>query len=143
MYRLTDFTLVLPPLRERADDVLLLARHFLKAAAEENRVALPSLTPELARALRSYRWPGNVRQLRKEMTRLVVLGGSGPLRIEHLSFNGEPGPSRAPLREARVAFERELIARLLPEHGGNRAHTAAALGISRQALVVKIRQYGL
>jgi DNA-binding NtrC family response regulator/tetratricopeptide (TPR) repeat protein len=143
MYRLTDFTLMLPPLRERGDDVLLLARHFLKSAADENELAVPSLPAELARALRSYAWPGNVRQLRGEMRRLVVLGGGGPLSVQQLSFGGEPVPRQLPLREARAAFERELIARNLRGHAGNRSRTAAALGISRQALVVKIRQLGL
>jgi DNA-binding NtrC family response regulator/tetratricopeptide (TPR) repeat protein len=144
MYRLTEFTLRLPPLRERGEDILVLARHFLMQAAREKGAAAASLPGEVAKALRGCPWPGNVRQLRSEINRLVVLASGGPLRVEHLSIASPPeGTARPALRDARAAFERETIARLLPEHAGNRVRTAAALGISRQALVVKIRQYGL
>jgi DNA-binding NtrC family response regulator len=145
MYRLVALTIDLPSLRERGDDVVLLARHFLRLeAAREGRPA-PALPPDVARIVMAYGWPGNVRELQNEMRRLVVLAGAGPIRAEHFSSTvvavGAP-PSRM-LSDARTAVERDLIAQPLPMYDGNRSRAACALGISRQALVTKIRQLGL
>jgi two-component system NtrC family response regulator len=144
MYRLTGFTLALPPLRERGDDVLLLAQHFLRLHAAEEGVSSPRLGADAARALQAHAWPGNVRELRKQMHRAVVLASDGVVRVAHLQLAPDPGPSLRPtLRAARAAFERELVGRYLRSHAGCRARTAEALGITRQALALKLRQYGL
>ncbi len=144
MYRLTDATLVLPPLRERGDDVLLLARHFLRQHATAEGTTSPRLSAEAARALRAHAWPGNVRELVRQMHRAVVLAAGGVVRAEHLDLHRERGSSLRPtLRDARVAFERELVGRYLLAHGGCRARTADALGITRQGLALKLRQYGI
>jgi DNA-binding NtrC family response regulator len=144
MYRLTDFIIALPPLRERGDDVLLLARHFLSLHAAAEGVASPRLGADAARALQSHVWPGNVRELRKQMHRAVVLACDGVVRAEHLQLPSDTGSSLRPtLRAARAAFERELVGRYLRSHSGCRARTADALGITRQALALKLRQYGL
>jgi DNA-binding NtrC family response regulator len=145
MYRLVALTIELPTLRERGQDVALLARHFLRSeAAREGRPA-PALPGEVARALVAYGWPGNVRELQNEMRRLVVLAGPGPIRVEHLSprVAGRASPPSRMLSDARTAVERDLIAQTLPMYDGNRSRAACALGISRQALVTKIRQLGL
>jgi DNA-binding NtrC family response regulator len=143
-YRLCDVTIELPPLRERGDDVLLLARHFLRRAAEREGLPVGSLPAAVAERLRRHTWPGNVRELEREMHRLVVSAGRGPLRPEHLSFGSSKSvaPGGA-LREARRAFERDLLARTLAQHSGNKARAAWTLGISRQALVAKCRALGL
>jgi DNA-binding NtrC family response regulator len=145
LFRLTVVTLRLPPLRERGDDVLVLARHFLKAlAAGEGRPVAP-LPRTVAEALRRYTWPGNVRELASEMHRLVLRAGSGPIRPAHLSARvlGSPTPAAGSLRSARTAFERDFISGVLPRYGGNRTRAASAMGITRQALVMKMRQLGL
>ncbi|MBI3931901.1 MAG: sigma-54-dependent Fis family transcriptional regulator [Acidobacteria bacterium] len=147
MYRLTPLTLSLPPLRERGGDILLLARHFLReAAASEGRPA-PVLSSEAGRALEGYAWPGNIRELENEMKRLVVLGGRGPMRCQHLSPRiaaaMETPRGSGPLREAVAAFEREHIVRALGVNGGNRARTALALGLTRQALLGKMKRLGV
>jgi DNA-binding NtrC family response regulator/tetratricopeptide (TPR) repeat protein len=145
LYRLNVVTLELPPLRERGDDVLLLARHFVRAAAEKAAVPPPRLPSEVAAVLAAFSWPGNVRQLENEMSRLVALAGGGPLRKEDLSPRlVAPSVSvGSSLRAAQASFERDYIARALARNGGHRGRTAAELGITRQALVEKIRKLGL
>jgi DNA-binding NtrC family response regulator len=145
MYRLRPIVLALPPLRERGSDVALLARHFVRLAARREGVPVPLLPPEVMGALAAYAWPGNVRELENEMSRLVVLAGRGPIRREHLSprlLDPAPDP-RSCLRDARRRFEREFVARALARNGGNRTRTACELGLTRQALVAKIRRLGL
>jgi DNA-binding NtrC family response regulator len=144
-YRLNVMTLVLPPLRDRGDDVLVLARAFLRRAAEARRLPAPELTKDLASALVVCDWPGNVRQLENEMQRLVTLAAGGPLCKEHLSprvLHGAPRP-QALLRQAQAEFERQYLVAALERHGGNRTRTAAALGITRQGLSGKLARLGL
>jgi DNA-binding NtrC family response regulator/tetratricopeptide (TPR) repeat protein len=146
MYRLCVVTLRLPPLRQRGDDLLLLARHFLRAAAARERVPVPALPADVARALLSHAWPGNVRELENEMSRLVVLGAKEGLRREHLRERVQKASTaerRGSLREASLAFERDFVARALQQNDGNRARTAAALGLTRQALLKKMGRLGL
>jgi DNA-binding NtrC family response regulator/tetratricopeptide (TPR) repeat protein len=145
LYRLTIHTVALPPLRERGDDVVLLARHFVREAAEAEGRRPPELTPELLRALRGYAWPGNVRELQGEMRRLVCVAGDGPLRREQLSPRcvQPAAPPRGCLKQAMLHHERDVLVRSLESHGGNRSRAAVSLGITRQALAAKIRRLGI
>ncbi len=143
LYRLAGLTLRLPPLRERGDDILLLARHFVKLAAEREGCPCPTLGRDLAEDLRRHSWPGNIRELENVVNQLVVMAAGGPLRREHLVIASTPVRTEAALRMGRASFERELISRSLTQNGGNRTRTAASLGISRQGLAVKMRQYRL
>jgi DNA-binding NtrC family response regulator len=143
MYRLNVMVLALPPLRERREDVAMLARHFLGAAAARAGVAPPRLSAPLVHEITAYDWPGNVRELENEMSRLVVLAGQGPVRVEHLSFSGAAPPEGGRLREARRSFERDYVARALTRNGGNRARTASELGMTRQALLGMIKRLGI
>ena len=145
LYRVNVMTLTLPPLRDRGDDVLLLAKAFLREEAAAGRFPVPELPRELATVLTRCAWPGNVRQLQNEMQRLVALAAGGPLRPELLSpgvQRGEPRPV-ARLQQARREFEREYLREALERHGGNRTRTAAALGLSRQGLGLKLNRLGL
>ena len=148
-YRLKDERLVLPPLRERRGDVLLLARHFLAQEAERQGRPVPVLTPEVRRLLRRYHWPGNVRQLESEMRRLLVVAEGESPCPEHLSPEVREGGRARPrldvagLRGALLAFERDCVVDALARHRGVRAATAEALGITRQALHLKMRRHGL
>jgi Nif-specific regulatory protein len=145
MYRLNRLALTVPALRERGEDVGLLARHFLRRAASRAGAPAPALAPEAERLLRAYTWPGNVRELENEMARLVVMGTERRIRREHLpsTLRQPPAVAAAPLREAVRDFEREHIARVLRLNGGNRARTACVLGVTRQALVAKISRLGI
>jgi DNA-binding NtrC family response regulator len=142
MYRLCQETLTLPPLRERGDDLARLARHFLRGGG---RGPVPAVAPAVWGLLARHHWPGNVRELESEMARALARAAGGTVRPEHLSTNLQR-PARAPLRPLRQAvadFEREHIARVLEQNGGNRARTAAHLGLSRQALLAKINRLGI
>jgi DNA-binding NtrC family response regulator len=149
MYRLIPVTLELPPLRERGDDLLALARHFVRAACARAGRDVPALPADVARALSRYPWPGNIRELENEIIRLVALAGAGPLRVEDLSARlraaGAAGHAARPgsLREAQAAFERDFVARSLGRHGGCRVRAAEELGITRQALLEKTKRLGL
>jgi DNA-binding NtrC family response regulator len=142
MYRLCQETLALPPLRERGDDVVRLARHFLRVGRRGPATTVaPAVWPLLAR----HSWPGNVRELESEMARALARAAGGTVRPEHLS-SALQRPARAPLRPLRQAlaeFEREHIGRALQQHDGNRARTASYLGLSRQALLAKINRLGI
>jgi two-component system response regulator GlrR len=132
LYRINVVTLALPPLRERRDDVVLLARRFLQQAALRWRLPLPELSREVILALQACSWPGNVRQL------LLALCSGGSLTVDRLSSDvlqatHSPG-ELSRLRQARADFDRRYVQEALLKHGGNRTRTAAALGLSRQGL---------
>jgi sigma-54-dependent transcriptional regulator len=142
MYRLCQDTLTLPPLRQRGDDVVRLARHFLREAAPRHPL---HVAPAVWSLIARHAWPGNVRELQSEMARARARAGSGTVRPEHLSMaltRPAVGPLQ-PLRQALALFEREHISRALQENGGHRARTAAQLGLSRQALLSKINRLGI
>jgi DNA-binding NtrC family response regulator len=138
-YRLNVVVLVLPPLRDRQEDVELLARTFVDRIAGGYGLPVPPLAPEVRAALRAYRWPGNVRELRNVIERAVVLSDPGTLRLESLgsgSADSGPGitgatlPFPAPLREVVQAAARSM----LDQTGGNKSEAARRLGISRPRL---------
>ena len=143
LYRLTGETLSLPPLRERGSDVLELAHRLLGMAAEREGIRSPRLGPDTIAALAAYSWPGNVRELENEMNRLALHAKQGPLGREHLSPRITAAPSRRTLPEARLAFERDYLGQALERNGGRRARTAGELGITRQALLSKMKRLGL
>jgi DNA-binding NtrC family response regulator len=147
LYRLNVVTLVLPPLRARERDVVLLAERFLRHAALRLGMPVPVLTPEVAQALLACSWPGNVRQLQNEMERLVTLCAGGPLTLNGLSSEVRQAThapaSLSRLRQARADFDRRYLQEALLRHGGNRTRTAAALGLSRQGLGLLLQRHGL
>ncbi|HEX9202714.1 MAG TPA: helix-turn-helix domain-containing protein, partial [Vicinamibacteria bacterium] len=134
-----------PPLRARGEDLHLLAEHFIDEAARNEGQARPRPTPEFWRAVRRYHWPGNVRQLQGEMRRLVVMARAREVGPDDLSSEVAAAPAvpRAPLRSFLQDAERGHVQRTLDAHGGVRCATAAALGITRQALHAKMRRLGL
>jgi transcriptional regulator with AAA-type ATPase domain/tetratricopeptide (TPR) repeat protein len=143
VFRLKDVVLALPPLRARGDDLWRLVRAFLRQYAPGDRPE-PIVTAAARRLLESYAWPGNVRELQREIHRAVVLSGGPPIGPEHLSLRVDaPRPAARSLQDAVRACEREHIAGVLREHGGNRARAAVALGLTRQGLVAKIARLGI
>jgi len=151
-YRLNTFPIAVPPLRERRDDVALLAVDLLERISRRFDKEVGRLTPRALERLATYDWPGNVRELQNEIERAVALVTPGAaIDAEDLSDQvrgtGSPLPPMATtgvtLRRARDLFERQFIVQMLSQHGGNASRTARALGISRVMLHKKLRAYGL
>jgi len=139
-YRLNVVPLVLPPLRERADDIPLLAKHFAAKAAKKHGRSAPSLDPALIEALHDYDWPGNLRELENVMERLIVLTEGARLGLEFLPEqmlrilpHAEAGDETT-LEGAATALKRRMISEALRSEGGNKAAAAKRLGISRSYL---------
>ncbi len=151
-YRISVFPIRIPPLRERREDIPMLASHFLTKSCDRLKKQVPEIEPEALKLLAHYPWPGNVRELENEMERAVALAREGKdvsvdclsERILSPSTMSVSVPSDAgSLKNARLEFEREYIAEVLRNHGGNATQAARTLGISRQMLQRKIKAYGL
>jgi two-component system response regulator AtoC len=150
-YRLAVVELVVPPLRERREDIPLLAQRFARGCAERFGLEGVQLTPELLHQLQQREWPGNVRELENAVTRLVALSDGGRLGLEALSpaeapvETGATGRASASLsfREQVNTFERELLQRTLSECGGNQSEAARRLRLSRVTLLDKLKRHGL
>ncbi len=150
-YRLRVATVALPPLRDRGDDVVLIAEHYVRHFARQMGRHVTGFSPAALAALRAHRWPGNVRELRNVVEYAVILCPGGLVEPEHLNL---PTVARAALDDTGEIFaslpdrrletmERELIRRVLEAHGGHVAPAARELGINRQTLYNKIKAYGL
>ncbi len=132
-YRLNVAQLALPPLRERKEDVSLLARHFLEDIAQRTGDSARQLSPGGQRLLLQYDWPGNIRQLRNVIEQLVALS-STPVLAESLVAEILPqqeAPALVPLKEAKRQFERDYVIRLLRMTGGNITEAARLSGRNR------------
>jgi transcriptional regulator with PAS, ATPase and Fis domain len=150
-YRLCVFTVFLPPLRERKDDILPLAAHFLRKHAPAKGVAI-KLSPEVRSALEAYEWPGNIRELENTIIRGLYLSRNGTIELEDIGLtlpesakdkSRVPQSFKAAKQEAVEAFEREYLGRLMQEHGGNVSHAARAAGKDRRDLGRLLKKYQL
>ncbi|MEM1273621.1 MAG: sigma-54 dependent transcriptional regulator [Pseudomonadota bacterium] len=144
LYRLNTFTLDLPPLRDRRDDLRELATHFLTDLAAVYEVARPDLSPDDLAALMAHDWPGNVRELRSVVERFLLALRRGGATMGLAIAPGQPQEDApATLRTAIAALERELIGHAIVAHGGRMDAAAEALGIGRRTLNEKIVKLGL
>jgi len=139
LYRLNVVQIVVPALRERTEDIALLAQSFLKRAGSSAEIA-----PGAMAALRAYRWPGNVRELEHVMQRLAGTGVS-VIRLEHLPRSLRSGVSsrEAVARPPEPRDERAQVERALAGTGGNISHAARALGLTRQGLKKRMARLGM
>ena len=155
-FRLSTFTIELPPLRERREDIPLLAERLLRRQAARQGKRVRGIGPPALDALSSYAWPGNVRELENEIARAVaVIEDGARVSIDNLSHrilgSGASGagaePTDAPvgsdLKGATADFERKHIAAVLEEHDDNVSRAAEALGLSRGGLHKKLKELGL
>ncbi len=151
-YRINVFPIEVPPLRERKEDIPALVIQFLERSRRRLSKAVTGIQPAALERLAAYPWPGNVRELENEIERAVALapkgGGIGLISLsERIAFPRSAalpaGVPSGPLREARAAFERSYVADALEQQHGNATQTARHLGISRQMMQRKIREYGL
>jgi two-component system, NtrC family, nitrogen regulation response regulator NtrX len=151
-FRLNVVPIFVPALRDRPDDIPLLADHFMAMLAREYGRRVKVFDAGAVTALKAYSWPGNVRELRNLVERLMIMVPGDLIGARDLSFldgtatagrPAEKSPLLAPLHEARDQFERDYILRALAANDGNMSRTAEALGVERSNLYKKMRGFGL
>ena len=158
-YRLEGVTIQMPPLRDRKDDIAPLVDRFLRQAAQENERTVTGIEPDALHLLENYPWPGNIRELRHTIERMVVLAKGETLTVEDVPENIRIGIA-APKRETVITAkpentavtvvsgtlddnERKLIEDALRRCGGNRTKAAQMLGISRRTMHRRLQEYAL
>jgi len=147
-YRLNVFTIFLPPLRDRSEDLPLLVQHFVDLFNAKHGASVEGIRPQVAAHLESYPWPGNVRELRNVMERAVILARSGWVETAHM-----PAYMREPHRQGRglllppgltlAQAEERLIRATLEEAGGNKAEAARRLGLDVKTIRNKLRAFSV
>jgi DNA-binding NtrC family response regulator len=147
-YRLYVVVITLPPLREREDDILLLLNHYLAVFNEENGKQIEGFTPEAYEVLASYDWPGNIRELRNQVERMVVLARGKVLDVKDIPAQvrekaGGGGEVKLDTELTVDEMEKRMVIQALEKTGGNRTKAAEKLGISRRTLHRKLNQYGI
>ncbi|MQA28338.1 MAG: response regulator [Luteitalea sp.] len=152
-FRLNVIPISVPPLRDRYEDIPLLAEHFMAELAREYGRRVKRFDPGAFSLLQHYPWPGNVRELRNVIERLMIMVPGDSIAAEDLGFLEAGTPSRTPpaqvssermtLHEARDRFERDLILRTLADQQGNMSRTAEVLGVERSNLYRKMRAFGI
>lgn len=158
-YRLSAFTICLPPLRKRPSEIAVFFRYFMQRFAEEYSLPAPSSSPALMEACLSYSWPGNVRELENFVRRYLVLGNEAAAMDDLRLISSPAIPENAPtgtrvakaagnslksrLRSFKKAIEIEVILEALEQTHWNRTRAAARLDISPRALRYKMREYGI
>jgi DNA-binding NtrC family response regulator len=146
-FRLAVFTVDVPPLSDRRDDVAVLARHFAGRLAAEAGRPEPELGADVLQALRDHSWPGNVRELRNVVERALILGDGRAIRMAdlppELSRRDSKEEFRIELGRSIEEVERAYLLATLRRFGGNRSRTAEVLGVSPKTLYNKLRRYAL
>ena len=159
-FRLSEFTIIIPPLRERREDILYLARRFLDFTNAELKKSVKGLSTSAVEALLAYKWPGNVRELRSTIRRAVLLadevvteehlditrrmpafGSTFTAKVQGMSWRGLS--LKAIVRRCTTAIEREVLLEVLRETRGNKAKAARLLQVDYKTIHSKVREYGL
>ncbi|MEE8319861.1 MAG: sigma-54 dependent transcriptional regulator [bacterium] len=146
-YRLNVIPITLPPLRERREDIPVLAEHFLTIISERNKKGLRGFSPSAMDLLTRNQWKGNVRELENVVERAVIMTRGELVQPEDLPANLRPGESEEPIGvtpgRPLSEVEKEAIIKTLELTGGNRTEAAKLLGIGRRTLQYKLKEYGL
>ena len=158
-YRLARFPVEVPPLRERKEDIPLLANHFLEMFAAEMKVEQPALTPEALMAMEAYHFPGNVRELKNIIEHALIKSRGQAIQPVHLNFIESPSTSAIPTTvesfiqkilsegcgysEAVDTFRRQLVRQVLKECDGNRHEASRRMGMHRPNLIQLIKRLGI
>jgi DNA-binding NtrC family response regulator len=148
-YRLDVVNIHIPPLRERQDDIPILIKTFIDEFSEENGKGNQTISEEALNALCNYKWPGNIRELRNCIERMVVLSRGPVLRLENVPVGIRSGQSDMAVSGAPSTTldldrnEKMLILKALEECGGSRTNAAVKLGISRRTLHRKLKEYSI
>jgi two-component system NtrC family response regulator len=148
-YRISVISIHLPPLRERGEDILLLANYFLRMYSDEHKKKVRRFSAAAVHFLKSYEWPGNVRELRNRVQRAIIMSDASVVEPDDLGcemelpeFDEEIRPI-VTLREARDKVERELLVQAMDRQNGNIAKAAEELGVSRPTFYDMIKKHGL
>jgi len=150
-FRLNVIPIFVPALRDRQQDIPMLAEHFMALVAQEHGRKPKRLASEAAARLQHYAWPGNVRELRNVIERVNIMVGGDTITAQDLRFLGRDGMPElpadegpvAPLSDARDQFEKDYILRTLAAQQGNMSRTAEVLGVERSNLYKKLRAFGI
>jgi two-component system response regulator HydG len=151
-YRLNVFSVHLPPLRDRGDDILLLAQHFVKVFGAQFGKGEPGLSRDALELLRSHQWPGNIRELANAVERALILGDGGLLTAAHFDLTRTRSgrqdgaadlPTEKPVPEALADLEKRAILTALDHTKGNKTQAAAVLGITRTQLHTRLKRFGI
>jgi len=151
LYRLNTVTLTVPPLRDRPEDLAVLAEHFARVFARKYRRDVPGVAGPALRMLLAYPWPGNVRELRHAVERAVIMSSGGPLREADFqlgqlgTITAASAPAVAPSDDVLnlEEIEKDAIVRALRKHTWNVSHAARELGLTRASLYRRMVKYGL
>jgi transcriptional regulator with PAS, ATPase and Fis domain len=142
-YRLNVFDIRIPPLRQRREDIVILARAFLQERARSTGGARVELTAAATDTLLGHEWPGNVRELHNALERATIVCEDGLIRAQDLSLAPPPRVSAMVASTELNVVEREAIERAMRNVSGNKARAARQLGISRTQLYMRLRKHGL
>ncbi|MFQ5753812.1 MAG: sigma-54-dependent transcriptional regulator [bacterium] len=153
-YRLNVIPIVLPPLRDRKDDIPLIIDHFIKKFSMENKIPAPRISDEALKLCMKYEWPGNVRELENAIENAIVLGEGATIKREHLPFAMFAKPKRSArhdfLKNAGKTFkdkieeaEKIILLDAIEQSGGNKSEAAKILNISLRTMRYKIKKYDL
>jgi Nif-specific regulatory protein len=147
-FRLNVISVRIPPLRERKEDIPILANHFLGRMAHKYSKTWDGFTPKAVEVLKRHDWPGNARELENEIERACALSAGGKIDVTDLSEKLRPGhvaarPQGDSLADAVASFERQVIEQAIAESGGNKSLAARKLGLSREGLRKKMKRCGI
>jgi transcriptional regulator with GAF, ATPase, and Fis domain len=142
-FRLNEFPVTVPSIREREDDALLLARYFLKQYGETYGNKTLKFAREAEKAILMYNWPGNVRDIQNRVQRAVITASGSSLSAEDLGLTSNETPSSTTLHAAREAIDREMIAMAMKKAPGNLTNAAKILDIDRKSLRLLLEKYGI
>ena len=147
IYRINTITIEIPPLRERHEDIPLLAEHFLNYYSRKYNKPIRSLSESLLKRMQKYQWPGNVRELQHAIERAVILSKGGTLEADSFMIHSRVHQTEAEnilLENMHLdEVEKALIQRALTKHNGNISQAAQELGITRSSLYRRLEKYGL
>ena len=133
-YRLNVVGLHLPPLRERGDDLMLIARYLLKSVGAEYSIQVSEFSPQATVLMKRYNWPGNIRQLENRIKKAVVMSDGGQLSAEDLDLSENQLAPVTPLNQAKDEFQKRYINEILERNNGNRTKTAQDLGVDPRTI---------
>ena len=152
-YRINVLNVSLPPLRERSEDIAVLADHFLQQCQESYGIAARPISPAMLQKMKQFSWPGNIRELENVVRRYVILDSDASVISEAMASPAGEGDFEIPIngptslkamtRQATLALERRIIRRTLEANGWNRKRAARTLNISYRALLYKIKEAGI
>ena len=151
-FRLNVFCMLLPPLRERVEDIPLLVEYFTGTGFKGGSGERVQIEPDAMRSLMGYRWPGNIRELQNAIERATILCENRRIKAENLPPSVRSseagavvvvGDENLSIKQAEDAIERDLIRKALIKTGGNRTQAAKILEISHRSLLYKLKEYGI